>query len=379
LPVPTLSQRSAVNSMVQQRTYHHDRQATPAERMRALRARKRNAVGPSVTPSPKRNAAEPISASDQSVAPVVRAVRAHMQKTGMSARKATLDLCNGAEHKFDAKWQAYKRELRDVRTMDRLVNLVSQWGRSEPEWDTAPEAAPRDFVDGWFEIAGPDRYARVGELIDSVAEKWWADDHRKLKQLIQYRNDMKADPELKPRLPTMARRGGKREGVATVSHRLAAEIMKLVNQNPKRHWKISMLSEKLGKTATVGMIGAVVSGLIRSRKLGWIDNAKGLFTVWSPGIDTKSTASRRIVEMLIAAPAGIANLALERAIGWQIGGAVSSLRRRGILVANPSRKEPIRLSADTLDKIARGHRIREGRGAILWEPRVMRTAKLGTM
>jgi hypothetical protein len=39
--------------MVQQRTYHEDRPATPAERMRALRARKRNGVEASVTP--KRN------------------------------------------------------------------------------------------------------------------------------------------------------------------------------------------------------------------------------------------------------------------------------------------------------------------------------------
>jgi hypothetical protein len=45
--------------MVQQRTYHEDRAATPAERMRALRARnaaKRNGVEASVTP--KRNGVE---------------------------------------------------------------------------------------------------------------------------------------------------------------------------------------------------------------------------------------------------------------------------------------------------------------------------------
>jgi hypothetical protein len=360
--------------MARPRTYSDN-----AEKMRAYRERLRRDETPGRYETPSKSTiTKPVTKLGTVTKPVtkpqapsghhlVRAVDAQVRKKGEMDSKALhrAIVALYGEHNLIAKLKAYRRALPEARAMDRCVNLVRQWGRSEPEWDAAPEAAPSDFVEDWFEIAGPARHARVRELINHQEQLWRTDDRRKLDRLRKYRDRMKADPQLCPPITTHRTTPGDTRGDR--GNRLATAIMNLIQQKPDRLWKVSTLASKFRETEPT--IRNVVLALIRYGKLMWIDKGKGLLGLPRPDIKTKSWASRRIIEMLIPAPAGIAYLQLEGAIGYKIVSAIATLRKLGVLEPGDfSRRAPIRLSADARDKIDRGHRIRDGRRHILWEP-----------
>jgi len=59
-------------------------------------------------------------------------------------------------------------------------------------------------------------------------------------------------------------------------------------------------------------------------------------------------------------------LALRVAVGSDIARLVHTLRGNGVLAsADPSRRAPVKLSADALGKIARGEPIRDRKGTML--------------
>jgi hypothetical protein len=170
--------------------------------------------------------------------------------------QSTLDLWG--ERSLDSKLTAYKRELPHARAVDRCVNLVRQWGRQEPEWDALPEAA-RNFVDEWFEIAGPNRAPRIGGYIDHMAAQWRWDGRRKLNQLRKYRDDMKRDALHVPKLRPVRINRGDRDRSA---------ILSLMRGAPTRHWTISQLAHRLRQT--VAVIHALTPHTLRHTCATWM-------------------------------------------------------------------------------------------------------------
>jgi hypothetical protein len=354
-------------------TYHQDRAASPAERMRALRARKRAGdetpkryetgvtkppavmKPPTVTkPVTKRRALNGTNASGQEV---VRKVLDRLKAP--TDRKRVIKVIReiyptGPE----AALKAYDRAL--PRGHVRWISLARQWaGR---KIDAAPEEAWRLVYD-LITLAGPNRIERLGALLDSLERQWGG--KNKFDQLREYRDRLRVDPLDWPK--RRAQRGG---SGATVE-----AILALMRADPKRFWTTSQLARKLRKSIKV--IQHLTSDMRARGLIARADHGRGLLCLPAHGLEIRKSVSGRIIEKLIPV-AEMRFSAVARAIEMEpstISTPVATLRRIGVLEpadpngpSDPRKRTPLRLSADARDKIARGQVIRDRRGFILWAP-----------
>jgi hypothetical protein len=207
--------------MVQPKTYHQDRPATPAERMRALRVRnaaKRNALEPSVTA--KRNATG---------IGIARRAFAHVAKLGLPLddRKAQIKVISEiyGEAGKEAALEAYDRAMPDRPHLNRWFSLAQQWGGQQ--FDTY------DLVLDLIDLAGPSRFDRLGSWFDSIEQQWGGED--KYTQLVKLHDELGDDPQNFPK-----RRPQRGKSIAIVKG-----ILVLMRRNPKRFWVTSELADKL--------------------------------------------------------------------------------------------------------------------------------------
>jgi hypothetical protein len=96
----------------------------------------------------------------------------------------------------------------------------------------------------------------------------------------------------------------------------------------------------------------------------------GLGVYGLPGSAAKAymPINRQIVQAVIAAPGHlITRVELQAAVGRPVDARVCVLRKSGVL-APPTGRGLVTLSAASLAKIKRGEALRDGRGSILWTP-----------
>jgi hypothetical protein len=252
---------------------------------------------------------------------------------------------------------------------DRWISLARQWaGR---QWDGKPEAA-REFLDEWiFLIAGESRAAVIGQLFDRV-ERQYGDRGKKFRQLLRYRNEMKANPVYWPRPPRPA----------VHSDANAEAVKALMRADPSRAWTVSQLARKR-RTTVKAMIH--LTGAMRDRgDLMFEDVGRGLLVLRTPKVEVRQSHAQLTIGKLIEAPNGIELYALKNAIGMASDQPVRTLLGIGVVEAFELRERngPVRdsrgrtvrrgalvkLTPDALTKIKQSQPIYDRRGAIIWPP-----------
>jgi hypothetical protein len=252
---------------------------------------------------------------------------------------------------------------------DRWLSLARQWaGR---RWDGKPEVA-REFLDEWIlVIAGETRAAAIGQLFDRV-ERQYGDRGKKFKQLLKYRDGMKADPVYWPRQPRPAER----------SNANAEAVMALMRADPSRAWTVSQLARKR-RTTVKAMIH--LTGVMRDRgDLMFKNVGEGLLVLQTSTVEVEQSDTQLTIGKLIAAPNGVELYALKSAVGMASDQPVRTLQAIGVVEPFELRERdrPVRdsrgrtkrkgalvkLTPHALTKIKQGQPIYDRRGAILWPP-----------
>jgi hypothetical protein len=302
-------------------------------------ARKLNALSPSVTPSPKRNATTPL--------PPLRRGRHRAKETSpgkwggtdgekliqlvdatrkASGRKLWDAICTVLAHPdlpdaykgLDAESlrKGYYKASKARQTYAPWLSLVRQWG-GEPE-----------IVDELIAGVGPNRAARIGELFHHLERQWRWQGKRKLDKLRAYRDGMLADPLYWPKLRAAKPRPGDAE---------AAEIRRLVQQR----WPRSKeeLMRRLRKSSA-----AVNNLTVAMCRRGEIERVSP-GNYGPPGSSNYAPASRQIIACLIDG-GEMTRTALQKSIGRSptaIDKAIFSLRQSGVLA--PPVRGPVSLSS----------------------------------
>jgi hypothetical protein len=243
---------------------------------------------------------------------------------------------------------------------DRWVSLTRLWGGRR--WDEKPEG-PYEFVDELMTIAG-DNARRLGERFDRW-EKQWGDAGTKFRRLLKFRDRIKADPLDWPLRPKPA----------TYSDANGAAILAFMKAHPGKCWSVSQLAkQKFAHKQGISIKAMThLTKTMRDRdppELEWADIGRSLLRPAGLRLSVRKSCSTQMIEKLIDAPDHAIELyALTGAVGARTVTAVKTLRGNGVVELPDLRRGTlVKLTPAALAKIERQLPIRDGRGAILWEP-----------
>jgi hypothetical protein len=209
----------------------------------------------------------------------------------------------------------------------------------------------------------------AGDSANRLAERFhrwdgqYGDAGAKFMRLEKFRARIARDPLDWPLRPKPAKRSKACEDA----------IIALMRADPQGWWSVSELvrskaARKL-KISTKTMVHLTTT--LRGRGiLEWADVGRHLLRLKSDGLPVQQSRSTQMVEQLYATPDHKMELyALKEAVRAPTVTVVTTLRNNGVVKCPDLRRGTVvELTADALAKIKRSQPIRDGRGAILWEP-----------